>query len=72
MVPSGLIRYGMAPDHEKIKKVADDLLAIDKNPSFKFFGGVEIVNLIGLILGQASECLRTAKILFSNHIRIWC
>lgn len=43
-VPTGLIRYGMAPDHEKIKRVADELLAIHKYPGFKLFQGVEIVH----------------------------
>jgi adrenodoxin-NADP+ reductase len=46
LVPSGLIRYGMAPDHERIKKVGNDLLNIVENDSCKFFGGVEIVNFI--------------------------
>ena len=43
LVPTGLIRYGMAPDHEKIKSVSKDLLAINEYPSFRFFGGIEIV-----------------------------
>jgi NADPH-dependent glutamate synthase beta subunit-like oxidoreductase len=41
--PTGLIRYGMAPDHQKIKRVGDELLSIMKEPSCKFFGGIEIV-----------------------------
>ncbi|KAM3127726.1 hypothetical protein pb186bvf_020158 [Paramecium bursaria] len=44
--PTGLIRYGMAPDHQRIKKVADDLLKIQEFDSCKFFGGVEIVILL--------------------------
>lgn len=43
LIPTGLIRYGMAPDHEKIKRVADELLAIHKYPNFKLFSGVNIV-----------------------------
>ena len=33
----------MAPDHERIKRVAQDLLEITKQKTCKFFGGVEIV-----------------------------
>ncbi|HEV8339717.1 MAG TPA: FAD-dependent oxidoreductase [bacterium] len=40
--PYGLVRYGVAPDHQKIKSVT---VAYDKtagNPRFRFFGNVEI------------------------------
>jgi ferredoxin--NADP+ reductase len=41
-VPFGLVRFGVAPDHEKIKNVTRvyDKLAAD--PNFRFFGNVDI------------------------------
>ncbi|HLR94339.1 MAG TPA: FAD-dependent oxidoreductase [Jiangellaceae bacterium] len=38
--PSGLVRYGVAPDHPKIKSVAETLAAILEAPEVRFFGNV--------------------------------
>jgi ferredoxin--NADP+ reductase len=39
--PYGLVRYGVAPDHGKIKTVTRAYDAIARNPRFRFFGNVE-------------------------------
>ncbi|MCA1560085.1 MAG: FAD-dependent oxidoreductase [Acidobacteria bacterium] len=39
--PFGLVRYGVAPDHAKIKTVARVYDGIAANPRFRFFGNVE-------------------------------
>ena len=39
--PYGLVRYGVAPDHAKIKSVTRVYDAIAANPRFRFFGHVE-------------------------------
>ena len=40
--PYGLVRLGVAPDHEKIKSVTKVYERIAAHPGFRFFGGVEI------------------------------
>jgi ferredoxin--NADP+ reductase len=40
--PHGLVRYGVAPDHAKIKTVTRAYDAIAANPRFRFFGNVEL------------------------------
>jgi len=39
--PYGLVRYGVAPDHAKIKTVTRAYDAIASQPRFRFFGNVE-------------------------------
>ncbi len=39
--PFGLVRAGVAPDHQKIKSVTRVFETIAKNTRFRFFGGVE-------------------------------
>jgi len=41
-VPYGLVRYGVAPDHEKIKAVTRSFDKVAGRPGFRFFGNVEI------------------------------
>ena len=41
-VPFGLVRYGVAPDHLKIKQVTKVFNGIAANPRFRFFGNVEL------------------------------
>jgi len=41
-VPFGLVRYGVAPDHQKIKSVTAVYDRIAQNPGFRFFGNVQI------------------------------
>jgi ferredoxin--NADP+ reductase len=40
-VPFGLVRYGVAPDHLKIKQVTKVFDNIAANPRFRFFGNLE-------------------------------
>ena len=39
--PFGLVRGGVAPDHQKIKSVTKIYSRIAENPNFRFFGNVE-------------------------------
>ena len=41
-VPFGLVRYGVAPDHQKIKSVTAVYDRIAQKPGFRFFGNVQI------------------------------
>ncbi len=40
--PFGLVRYGVAPDHQKIKSVTKIFDRVAQQPGFRFFGNVEI------------------------------
>ena len=40
--PYGLVRYGVAPDHEKIKSVTKQYDKTAANPRFRFFGNVNL------------------------------
>ena len=40
--PYGLVRYGVAPDHEKIRNVTRVFDRIAASPRFRFFGNIEI------------------------------
>ncbi len=39
--PFGLVRYGVAPDHQKIKQVTRVFDRVAQRPGFRFFGNVE-------------------------------
>ncbi|NIR44662.1 MAG: FAD-dependent oxidoreductase [Gemmatimonadetes bacterium] len=41
-VPFGLVRFGVAPDHEKIKRVTRIYEKVAGDPRFRFFGNVDI------------------------------
>ncbi|MEM7541760.1 MAG: FAD-dependent oxidoreductase [Pseudomonadota bacterium] len=41
-VPFGLVRYGVAPDHPKLKSVQNKFFATAEDRHFNFFGNVEI------------------------------
>src|SRR5262245_9642110 len=40
--PFGLVRLGVAPDHQKIKAVTAAFDKVAAHPRFRFFGGVEL------------------------------
>lgn len=40
--PFGLVRYGVAPDHEKIKNVTRTFDKLAAHPGFRFFGNVAV------------------------------
>jgi len=49
--PFGLVRHGVAPDHQKIKSVVKGFAAVAGDPRFRFFGNVEFgrdIDLAGL------------------------
>jgi ferredoxin--NADP+ reductase len=46
--PFGLVRGGVAPDHAKIKNVAEKYDAIARHPHFRYFGGVEFGQALSL------------------------
>ncbi len=51
--PFGLVRFGVAPDHQKIKSVTRVFDRIAKNESFRFYGNVDVGEHITLEeLGQ--------------------
>ena len=41
-VPFGLVRFGVAPDHQKIKAATRAFERIADDPAFRFLGNVEI------------------------------
>ena len=45
--PWGLVRFGVAPDHPKIKEVSRIFERIAQQPGFRFFGNVEVGRDIG-------------------------
>lgn len=47
-VPFGLVRFGVAPDHEEIKRVARQFEKAAAKPAFRFFGQVDIGSEITL------------------------
>src|SRR5690242_4161752 len=40
--PFGLVRYGVAPDHPKIKTVTRSFDKTAQHPAFRFFGNVDV------------------------------
>lgn len=40
--PFGLVRFGVAPDHPKLKQVCAVFDRIARMPGFRFFGGIEV------------------------------
>jgi len=41
-MPFGLVRFGVAPDHQKIKQVTRVFEKAASNPGFRFFGNVDV------------------------------
>jgi ferredoxin--NADP+ reductase len=46
--PFGLVRFGVAPDHQKIKAVTVAFDKVAANPRFRFFGHVELGKDLGV------------------------
>ena len=60
--PYGLVRFGVAPDHERIKNVTRSFDAVAKRPGFRFFGNVEFgkdVTLADLTRHYHQVCFTT-------------
>lgn len=47
-VPYGLVRFGVAPDHPKLKQVTRVFDRIAKTPGFRFFGGVDLGEVVSI------------------------
>ncbi|MYT75319.1 MULTISPECIES: NAD(P)-binding protein [unclassified Streptomyces] len=59
--PFGLVRYGVAPDHEKIKSLQGNLRKVLEDDRVRFLGGVEI-----------GPALPPAKLLELYHAVVYC
>ena len=53
-VPYGLVRFGVAPDHPRLKQVTRVFDRIAEMPGFRFFGGVEIGRILSI--GALRSC----------------
>ena len=42
LTPFGLVRFGVAPDHEEIKRVSRQFDKVAAKPAFRFFGNVHV------------------------------
>ncbi|MFI7342876.1 NADP oxidoreductase [Streptomyces sp. NPDC050085] len=59
--PYGLVRYGVAPDHEKIKSLQNNLRTVLHEDRVRFLGGVEV-----------GPALPPAKLLELYHAVVYC
>lgn len=65
-VPFGLVRYGVAPDHQGIKRVQAAFERTAAQPGFRFFGNVEVgrdVNVEELLKGYHAALFATGAAL---------
>ncbi|MEU1151039.1 FAD-dependent oxidoreductase [Streptomyces sp. NPDC005863] len=60
--PYGLVRYGVAPDHEKIKSLQNNLRAVLEHERVRFLGSVEI----------GPGALPPARLLGLYHAVVYC
>ncbi|MFF3016841.1 FAD-dependent oxidoreductase [Streptomyces sp. NPDC057939] len=60
--PYGLVRYGVAPDHEKIKSLTGSLRTVLEEDRIRFLGNVEV----------GSGPLSTARLLELYHAVVYC
>ncbi|MFE0673103.1 FAD-dependent oxidoreductase [Streptomyces sp. NPDC058867] len=60
--PYGLVRYGVAPDHEKIKSLQNNLRAVLEHERVRFLGGVQI----------GPDGVPAARLLELYHAVVYC
>ncbi|TVL93284.1 FAD-dependent oxidoreductase [Streptomyces sp. SAJ15] len=60
--PYGLVRYGVAPDHEKIKSLQNNLRTVLEHPRVSFLGNVPV----------GPEPLAPARLLELYHAVVYC
>ncbi|WP_412078966.1 FAD-dependent oxidoreductase [Streptomyces xanthophaeus] len=60
--PYGLVRYGVAPDHEKIKSLQGSLRTVLEDERIRFLGNVEV----------GGELLPTERLLELYHAVVYC
>ncbi|MFF0789173.1 FAD-dependent oxidoreductase [Streptomyces spiralis] len=53
--PYGLVRYGVAPDHEKIKSLQNNLRTVLEHDRVRFLGGVQVGGPGGVPAGRLRE-----------------
>ncbi|WP_086723777.1 FAD-dependent oxidoreductase [Streptomyces carpinensis] len=53
--PYGLVRYGVAPDHEKIKSLQNNLRTVLEHERVRFLGGVQVGGPGGVPAGRLRE-----------------
>lgn len=59
--PYGLVRYGVAPDHQKIKSVTKVYDRTAANPNFRFFGNIKF----GKDINHADLCTHYDQIIYA-------
>lgn len=47
-VPFGLVRYGVAPDHQKLKQVSVVFDQLARHPDFSFYGNLEVGDAVSV------------------------
>ncbi|MFC5721558.1 FAD-dependent oxidoreductase [Streptomyces gamaensis] len=62
--PYGLVRYGVAPDHEKIKSLQGNLRTALEHPGISFFGNVPV--------GEARRGFAPGQLLELYHAVVYC
>ncbi|MGX1545267.1 FAD-dependent oxidoreductase [Streptomyces adustus] len=60
--PYGLVRYGVAPDHEKIKSLQNNLRTVLEHERVRFLGGVRI----------GADGIQAARLLELYHAVVYC
>ena len=75
-VPYGLVRYGVAPDHFKIKNVTKVFEKTANKPKFSFFGNVMVGKDISVFelnkyYDAAVFCPLAGRLLPHNTLRTW-
>ncbi|GAA2402745.1 FAD-dependent oxidoreductase [Streptomyces glaucosporus] len=67
--PYGLVRYGVAPDHEKIKSLQGTLRRVLEHPRVRFLGNVPVGRGAG---EDAGGGVGTAELLSLYHAVVYC
>ncbi|WP_338146211.1 FAD-dependent oxidoreductase [Streptomyces boncukensis] len=60
--PYGLVRYGVAPDHEKIKSLQNNLRSVLEHPRIRFLGNVTV----------GADGVRPPALLRAYHAVVYC
>lgn len=62
--PYGLVRYGVAPDHEKIKSLQNSLRTVLEHERVRFLGGIQV--------GSGPDELPVARLRELYHAVVYC
>ena len=71
--PFGLVRYGVAPDHEKMKSVAGALRKVLEHDRVRFLGNIELGadDERGVIPNAAGRILRDGAVVPGEYVAGW-